>query len=246
MATVRQLECFVAVVECGSFTAAAERVLMTQPALSRSIRELERVVGGALLERQPRRAVLTPVGRAVLPAAQAALAEVKRVRELGRRAANLDAGELRVAAVQSLTLAALLPVVREWRRRHSGVELRLTEFASLDRLVEAMRAGAADVAVAPRPEGWTGPLRELGVEEFVVVLPAGEEGPGPGRRLDLRALSNRAWVHYEPANGLSTVVDAACAAAGFAPRVAVRTAQSSAAPASPPPAWVRLSCRQTC
>ena len=230
MITLRQLECFVAVVDTGSFTTAAETVLMTQPALSRSVRELERLIGAPLLERLPRRVALTPVGRAVLPAARAALAATARVRDLGRRVAGLEAGELRVAAVQSLTLAALLPVVSRWRQQHPRVQLRLLEFAHRSTLEDAMREGAADVAVAPRPQTWAGPLRELGVEEFVVVLPTGEPGPPAGRRLPLRELADRPWVHYEPDNGLAEVVDDACAAAGFTVRTAIRTSQTSAAP----------------
>ncbi|WP_370948384.1 LysR family transcriptional regulator [Amycolatopsis sp. cg5] len=227
MVTVRQLECFVAVVDHGTFTAAAAELLVTQPALSRSVRELERIVGAPLLERLPRQVVLTPVGRAVLPAARATLAEAHRVREVGHRAAGLVTGELHVAVVQSLTLGALLPVVREWQHAHAEVELRLSEFAHRGELEESVRDGFADVAVGPRPDDWAGPIRDLGVEEFVVVLPAGEATPDT---LALSDLADRRWVHYDPVNGLAEVVDQACAAAGFTARVAVRTAQTSAAP----------------
>ncbi|MFD8491734.1 LysR family transcriptional regulator [Amycolatopsis sp. NPDC059657] len=227
MVTVRQLECFVAVVDHGTFTAAATELLVTQPALSRSVRELERIVGAPLLERLPRQVVLTPVGRAVLPVARATLADARRVREVGRRAAGLLTGELHVAVVQSLTLGALLPAVHEWQRAHPQVELRLTEFAHRDELEESVRDGFADVAVGPRPDDWAGPIRDLGIEEFVVVLPAGEAAPDG---LALSELADRRWVHYDPVNGLAAVVDQACAAAGFTARVAVRTAQTSAAP----------------
>ncbi|MET0234114.1 MAG: LysR family transcriptional regulator [Kibdelosporangium sp.] len=227
MVTVRQLECFLAVVDHGTFTAAAEHLLVTQPALSRSVRELERTVGAPLLERLARRAELTPVGRAVLPAARAVLAEVRRVRELGQQAAGLQAGELHVAVVQSLTLGALLPVVHEWQRQYPQVELRLSEFSHRDRLEQAVWDGFADLAVAPRPDSWPGPVRDLGVEEFVLVLPTGE---AVASRLPIRDLAARRWVHYEPVNGLAEVVDQACAAAGFTPRAAVRTSQTSAAP----------------
>ncbi|MCO1578438.1 LysR family transcriptional regulator [Crossiella sp. SN42] len=230
MVTVRQLECFVGVVDCGTFTAAAEVLLLTQPALSRSVRELERVVGAPLLERLPRGVELTAVGRAVLPAARSALAEARRVREVGRRAAGLLAGELHVAVVQSLTLGALLPVVRQWREEHPGVELRITEFTHRDQLEQAVRDGFADLAVSPRPREWDGPVRELGVEEFVLVLPAGEQAPSAGRRLPVAELAERRWVHFDPVNGLAEVVDRTCAAAGFSPVVSVRTAQTSAAP----------------
>ncbi|MCK2241478.1 LysR family transcriptional regulator [Crossiella sp. S99.1] len=229
MVTVRQLECFVGVVDSGTFTAAAEVLLLTQPALSRSVRELERVVGAPLLERLPRGVELTAVGRAVLPAARSALAEARRVREIGRRAAGLLTGELHVAVVQSLTLGALLPVVRLWREEHPEVELRITEFTHRDHLEQVVRDGFADVAVSPRPRDWDGPVRELGTEEFVLILPTGESAP-VGERLPVAGLAQRRWVHFDPVNGLAEVVDRTCAAAGFSPIVSVRTAQTSAAP----------------
>lgn len=230
MVNVQQVERFLAVVDHGTFTAAAERTLVTQPALSRSVRDLERIIGAPLLERLPRRAELTPVGRSILPAARAMLAEAHRLRDVGRQAAGLQSGELHVAAVQSLTLGALLQVVHQWQERYPLVELRLSEFTHRDRLEEAVRDGFADVAVAPRPHSWNGPVRDLGVEEFVLVLPTGESVPPDGGRLPVRELAGRRWVHYEPANGLAEVVDQVCAAAGFMPKVTVRTAQTSAAP----------------
>lgn len=230
MVTVRQVECFLAVVDHGTFTAAAEQTLVTQPALSRSVRELERAVGAPLLERLSRHAELTPVGRAVLPAARAMLAEARRLRDAGRQAAGLQSGELHVAVVQSLTLGALLPVVHQWQEQYPLVELRLSEFTHRDMLEQAVKDGFADVAVSPRPESWSGQVHELGIEEFVLVLPTGEAVPPAGTRLPVRDLACRRWVHYEPVNGLAGVVDQVCAAAGFAPRVAVRTAQTSAAP----------------
>ncbi|MBP2471739.1 DNA-binding transcriptional LysR family regulator [Crossiella equi] len=227
MISTRQLECFLAVVDRGTFTAAAEALLLTQPALSRSVRELERQIGAPLLERLPRGVALTAVGRAVLPAARAALCEVERVREVGRRAAGLLGGELHVAVVQSLTLGALLPVVHQWQRERPEVQLRLTEFTHRDALEQAVREGFADIAVGPRPERWDGPVRALGVEEFVLVLADGEEHPPV---LAVSELARRRWVHFDRGNGLAEVLDAVCAAAGFTPLVAVRTMQTSAAP----------------
>lgn len=228
MVTVQQVERFLAVVEHGTFTAAAEQTNVTQPALSRSIRDLERIIGAPLLERCPRGGGLTPVGRAILPAARSMLAEAHRLREVGRRAAGLQTGELHVASVQSLTLGALLQVVNRWQEKHPLIELRLSVFTQRSRLEEAVRDGFADVAVGPRPHSWHGPVHDLGVEEFVLVLPTGT--PVPPGRFPLRDLTGRRWVHYEPENGLSEVVDQVCAAEGFVPEVAIRTLQTSAAP----------------
>ncbi|WP_051825409.1 LysR family transcriptional regulator [Kitasatospora aureofaciens] len=244
--TLRQLEYLAAVVDTGSFTRAAEQLHVTQPALSHQIRALETALGGPLLERLPRSVRLTPTGRAVLPHARAALAEADRLQAVARRATGLEEGELEVAAVYSISLGILPPVLRAWHRRHPGVRIRLREYAHADRLQEAMAAGRADLAIGPAPEGWEGPIRELGVEEFTVVLAAddpladdsrADDGLREGRRegrtagsVALGALADRAWVHYAPDNGLADLLDQACARAGFHPRAAVRAEQTSAAP----------------
>src|SRR5689334_827273 len=74
MFALRQLEYLVTVVDTGSFTRAAARLHVTQPALSHQVRALEEQAGGRLLERLPRSVRPTPMGRALLPHARAALA----------------------------------------------------------------------------------------------------------------------------------------------------------------------------
>ncbi len=231
MTSLRQLEYLVTVVDTGSFTKAAELLHVTQPALSHQVRALERGVGGPLLERLPRTVRLTPMGRAMLPHARAALADAERARCAARQASGLEAGELQIATVYSVGLGVLPPALRVWRRERPEVDIRLSEFRHTDELREAMVAGRADVAVGPVPAAWDGPVRELGTEEFVVVLPTdgAREEDGTGR-VDLATLADCAWVHYAPGNGLADLVDQACAAAGFQPRAAVRTEQTAAAP----------------
>ncbi|MEC3979228.1 LysR family transcriptional regulator, partial [Amycolatopsis sp. H20-H5] len=202
MTSLRQLEYLVTVVDSGSFTRAAELLHVTQPALSHQMRVLEKGVGGPLLERLPRAVRLTPMGRAMLPHARAALADAERARCAARQASGLEAGELQVATVYSVSLGVLPPALRVWRRERPEVDVRLFEYRHADELRDAMAAGEADVAVGPPPAGWEGPVRTLGVEEFVVVLPA--DGPtednGSGS-VDLRTLADCAWVHYAPGNG---------------------------------------------
>lgn len=231
MTSLRQLEYLVTVVDTGSFTRAAEQLHVTQPALSHQMRALEQGLGGPLLERLPRSVRLTPMGRAMLPHARAALADAERARCAARLASGTTAGELQVATVYSMSLGVLPPALRVWRRDRPGVDVRLIEFRHADELREAMAAGEADVALGPLPSAWPGPVRELGVEEFVVVLPAdGASEDDSSGEVDLATLADCAWVHYAPGNGLAELVDAACAAAGFRPRAAVRTEQTAAAP----------------
>ncbi|AXB44036.1 LysR family transcriptional regulator [Amycolatopsis albispora] len=229
MSTLRRFEYLVAVVDEGSFTRAAERLHVTQPALSHQIRALEHDAGGALLERLPRAVRLTAMGRAMLPHARAALADAERAVCAARQAAGLEAAELRVATVYSVSLGVLPPVLREWSRRHPGVAITLFEHRHTGELREAMLAGQADLAVGPRPDGWEGPVRTLGEEDFVVVLAANDPA-AQGKSVRLADLADRGWVHYAPENGLAEVLDQACAAAGFTPRAAIRAAQTAAVP----------------
>jgi DNA-binding transcriptional LysR family regulator len=231
MPTLRQFEYLVTVVDEGSFTRAAELLHVTQPALSHQVRALERDVGGPLLERLPRSVRLTPMGRAMLPHARAALADAERARLAARQASGLDSGELRLATVYSISLGVLPPVLRAWRRAHGGVRIRLFEHRHTDELKAAMTAGQADLAVGPPPSDWDGPVHALGVEEFVVVLPPDDPIVDENTTsIDLAMLSGHGWVHYSPENGLADVLDRACASAGFQARAAVRTEQTAAAP----------------
>jgi len=230
MATLRQLEYFVTVVDETSFTKAAELLHVTQPALSHQIRTLERSAGGPLLERLPRTVRLTPTGRAMLPHARAALADAERARCAARQAAGLEVGELQIATLYSLTLGVLPAALRRWRQTHPDVGIRLFEHRHTEELVEAMNAGEADVAVGPEPTDWSGVTRMLGTEELVVVV-ASDDPVATGDTIKLQDLADRAWVHYAPGHGLADVLDHACAQAGFEPRIAVRTEQTAAAPA---------------
>ncbi|MEN3535544.1 LysR family transcriptional regulator [Microbispora sp. ZYX-F-249] len=257
MASLRQLEYLVTIVEEGSFTRAAELLHVSQPALSHQVRALEREVGGPLLERLPRAVRLTAMGRAMLPHARAALADAERARCAARQAGGLETGELQVATLYSVSLGVLPPALRAWRRSHPGVRVRLFEHSHAEQLREAMVAGQADLAIGPAPRDWDGPVTPLGTEPFLVVLPADDPAGRPGdgadgvrgadsthgahgpdgadasdgaQTVDLTALADRDWVHFAPGNGLGEILDQACAAAGFQPRAAVRTEQTAAAP----------------
>jgi DNA-binding transcriptional LysR family regulator len=228
--TLRQLEYLVAVVEEASFTRAAARLLVSQPALSHQIRALEHSVGGALLARGPRSVTPTALGQALLPHAVAAVESELAATAAARSVAALESGELRVAALYSVALGIIPPAIRVWRKQHPAVRILLSEHSSRDRLAEAMAQGVADIAVGPVPDGWEGPSRSLGVEGFVVVLPPDdpllEAADGP---VALADLSDRRWVLYSAESGLRPFVADVCARAGFTPRAAVRVSHTATA-----------------
>ena len=230
MTSLRQMEYLVAVVEEGSFTRAAARLFVSQPALSHQVKALERSVGGPLLERQPSAVHLTPMGRAFLPHAVAAVRAAEDAERAARGVGQLESGELRIATLHSIALGVVPAAIRAWRLAHPEVSFELHEYVNIDQLADEMRLGIADVAVSSPPRHWDGPLRSLGFEDLVVVLAV--DDPllrRRRRRVRLEQLAERPWVLYRPENALTPTVAAACAAAGFVPRPAVRTYHTATA-----------------
>src|SRR3954470_19971432 len=228
--TLRQMEYLLAVVDEGSFTRAAERLFVSQPALSHQVKALEQSVGGELLERQPQSVGVTPMGRAFLPHATAAVRAADEARRAARSVGQLEAGELKIGTLHSIALGVVPAAIRAWRLAHPEVSFELHEYVNIDQLAEEMRLGIADVAVSSRPRRWDGPLRSLGLEDLVVVLAVDDPLLSPNRRrVRLEQLAERPWVLYRPENGLTPAVAEACGAAGFVPRAAVRTYHTATA-----------------
>src|SRR5580704_8328215 len=205
--SLRQLEYFVAVVDTGSFTQAAADLHVSQPGLSSQILSLERQVGGPLLERLSRGVRLTPAGRIALPHARASLAHAERARTGALRASGVDAGELHVGTLFSISVGILPMALRAWRSRYPDVQVRLVEFRRSDDLLAAMAAGQADVAVGPTPTTWPGPARDIGAEEFVVAASGDTPLPGTPPRVRISDLADHQWVHYTPPSGLADVLE---------------------------------------
>jgi DNA-binding transcriptional LysR family regulator len=226
---LRQLACFVAIVEEGSFTRAARRVGITQPSLSQHVRSLEEELGGPVLERLPRGVALTPAGRTLLPEARAALRAVERGRRGARAALALETGDLEIATVLSMAVGLLPRYIRLWHERHPDVGIRLQEFRHRSLLEDAVEQGVADFAIGPLPlRAWEGPLEQVSWEEFVVVAPPGDP-LASRRRVRLEELADREWVLYHADHGLAGILEEVCRRAGFSPRGTVRTSQAEGA-----------------
>jgi DNA-binding transcriptional LysR family regulator len=226
---VRRLECFVAVVEEGSFTRGARRVGISQPSLSEQVRALEIALGGRVLERHPRGVSLTPAGRALLPEARAAVRAVERGRRAARSALALESGELEIATVLSMAVGLLPHYIRLWHMHHPDVGVRLQEFRHRTLLEEAVEQGVADFAIGPVPlRTWDGLLEPVAWEEFVIVAPP-DDPLAHRSRVALEELADREWVLYHPDHGLAGVLEEVCRRAGFSPRGTVRTSQAEGA-----------------
>jgi DNA-binding transcriptional LysR family regulator len=223
--TLRQLQYLVAVVDEGSFARAAPSLHVSQPTLSQQIRALEAEIGGPLVERLARGVRPTPAGEALLPPARAALAAAERAGRSARMVLGLEAGELEIGTVGTVALGLLPPLLRRWRSRYGARVVRVHEHRDAPSLAQAIADGGADLGIGPRPAEWSGPLESLGWEEFVVVLPPGDPLRGGESPVALAELANREWVLFGREHALAELTERLCAAEGFTPRAAVRSAQ---------------------
>jgi DNA-binding transcriptional LysR family regulator len=216
---LHQLRYVVAVAEEGSFTAAAQRELVAQPAVSAAVRTLERELGVQLFRRGRSGAQPTEAGVAVLAHARAALAAVAAARDVADEVTGLLRGRVAVGMVVGCTSTVLADLLADFAAAHPAVEVVLVEGSGAD-LLAALSTGRLDLAwvgrAQPPPSGVeTAVLYE---EEQVAVLPLA--GPPRGRALPVAELADHRLVALPPGTGGRAAIDAACAAAGVAPVVA--------------------------
>jgi DNA-binding transcriptional LysR family regulator len=216
---LHQLEYFVAVAEEASFTRAASRVHVAQPGVSAQVRRLESELGQQLLDRSGRSVRLTEVGSAVLPFARAALDAVANARLAVDDLAGLVRGQVTVGMVSGCALPVLAELLAGFHDRHPGVAIALVEDNS-DRLVERLRDGRLDLALI----GWAGETPAdidtvvLVDEELVAAVAPGHPLAGAGP-ITIRQLRDLPLVSLPRGTGVRAALDAACAAAGFTPRI---------------------------
>ena len=141
----------------------------------------------------------------------------------------MDAGELHVGTLYSISVGVLPKALHRWRQDYPDVQVRLVEFRRTQDLIAAMEAGQADLAVGPTPPDWNGPIESVGAEEFVIAAAPDATLPTQGRTVRLADLASHEWVHFTPPSGLCDILDDACRAAGFEPHAAVRTEQAPSA-----------------
>jgi len=134
---LRQLRYFIAVADELNFSRAAERLGIAQPALSRQIAAMERIIGGPLFARSKRHVALTEAGRRLLGEARAALAQVDKAVAVGRDAAAGQLGTLSIA-VSSTSMFNAQPaeLLRRYRAQWPGVEIELHEMWTATQIAE--------------------------------------------------------------------------------------------------------------
>lgn len=155
MPSLRLLQAFAAVADLGQFSLAAQRLNVTQPALSLQVKDLETRLGVTLIERSPgQRAqiALTAAGYELLPKARAVLALADEFTDAARRMQAPLAGRLRLGVIPTIAPYLLPQLLPRLQKTYRQASLQVTEDRT-ERLVAALRAGELDVALLALPLG---------------------------------------------------------------------------------------------
>jgi DNA-binding transcriptional LysR family regulator len=222
---LRQLTYFLAVAEERNFTRAAQRIPIAQPAISQQIRRLEAELGERLFVRERRGIRLTAAGQALLPHARAMLADAAQAREAMAALSGLLTGRLAFGFVLPLPDQRLPGLLGAFHRQYPGIELRLLEDET-DALLAALATGQLDAALIglgrydrPPPD-----LESLVVaREPVVVAVHPQHALAGAGSVPLHALREEPMIAFTSASKQRSTLEAACQAAGFAPRVVAET-----------------------
>jgi DNA-binding transcriptional LysR family regulator len=170
---LRHLRYFVAVATELHFGRAAERLLISQPALSQQIRTLEGELGLHLLDRNRRGVQLTPEGEAFLAEAKAVVQQADRALDVVRALAEGATGHLRLSYVRTIPGGLPEAIVREYQRRYPGVVIA-PDSGSTGQNVERLSRGDLDVAFVHPPFETDVALTsfEIATEALVVAIPS--------------------------------------------------------------------------
>lgn len=217
----------IAVVDHGTFTAAASSIPVSQPALSQAVAALERELGTPLFDRLGRAVVLTPAGRAFVEPARQMLRDAEVARAAVAEVAGLTAGRVDVVALPTLVVEPLVAIVGRFRSSHPGVLVRITEPEDPTAVLDLVRSGAAELGLGDEPvhDGDAQLASDhLGTQALLAVLPPGT-ALDRSRRLPVARLAGFPLITTPPGTSTRRLLAAALREAGprAEPRIGVVT-----------------------
>lgn len=165
--TLAQLRALVTVVDSGSFTVAADRLRLSQSAVSHAVAGLERAIGGRVLERDSGLA-LTELGRRVMEHARAALASVAALESAVHQDIALS-GTVRLGAVATVCQGLLPELIPLWAAKLPHVDVQIYE-GDDDEMPEWLETGVVDAAILVEPSPLPAGGKLVATDEFAAVV----------------------------------------------------------------------------
>lgn len=225
---IRQLRAFTAIAETGTFTAGAQRVHITQAAISMQIRQLEIELGAPLFIRAPRRVLLTEAGESLLERARRILREhdaaVAEIAEL----AGAERGRLRIGSASAMVSADPLPqILKELRERHPRAEVTIVSGTS-QALVRQILAGDLDMAFVSLPVEARGIQTEVLSRDELVAIVSPRHKLAKQRVVSVFTLAGEKLILGERGGNTRRLIDGLFEEAGVQPTVTMELSRQAA------------------
>ncbi|WP_423458956.1 LysR family transcriptional regulator [Ottowia sp. VDI28] len=216
--SLKQLEAFLVIESTRNLTEAANRLHVSQPALSRTLQLMEEAVQARLFERNTRSMELTPAGVAMLPIAKRLVGEFHE--SFGRFGEFLGGqrGQVVVAGLPSVVVALMPLAIQRLAQVSPGVEVKVLSFVE-QQVLAAVRAGSVDFALATQPASSGGlSFEQLLNDEYVLVCR--KDDPLARRRTaPWSAVERRSFVAMAPSSSVRPVTDRVFVELGIAVEV---------------------------
>jgi DNA-binding transcriptional LysR family regulator len=219
---LRHLRYFIAVAEAGSVLRAAERLGLTQPALSRQIRVLEKELGVQLFDRVGRRIQMTAEGADLLRHSRELLVSAAALTDRARALLTGDAGILRVGASPQTLESVLATFLPRYRRAHPAVEFQLVSDGGAE-LLRRLDRGEIQLSVSISGDAFY--YRHLFPARLLAVMALSHPLVGRGT-LEIARLAKEPLLLLRREFASRRFFDGACAVAHVRPRVALETASA--------------------
>lgn len=227
---LRDLHYLVALAEHRHFGRAAEASFVSQPTLSTQIKKLEDELGVALVERTPRKVLLTETGREIARRARGVLSEIEEIKAIAQRTRDPESGTLRLGIFPTLGPYLLPHLVPQVRKQFPRLELLLVE-EKTEQVIRLLREGSLDVGILALPLHEESLHTEFLFEEpFVLAVPENHPLAHKQKRLKLDDLEDESLLLLEDGHCMRDQALEVCSL----------PAQASAR-AFAPPAWKRCA-----
>jgi DNA-binding transcriptional LysR family regulator len=225
---IRQLRAFVAIAELGTFTAGAQRVHVTQAAISMQIRQLENELGARLFVRAPRHVMLTEAGEQLLQRARQILrdhdAAVDEIAEL----AGAERGRLRLGSASAMVTTDVLPkLLKEVRKQHSRSEITVASGTS-DALVQQILNGEIDLAFVSLPVEARGINTERLSQDQLVAIASPRHKHAKQKTISAYTLAGEKLILGERGGNTRRLIDQFFSQAGVNLHVAMELSRQAA------------------
>ncbi|NKJ49203.1 LysR family transcriptional regulator [Burkholderia sp. SG-MS1] len=217
--TFRDVRAFIAVAHAASFTRAATRLNVSQPALTVQIRRLEQTVGVRLLDRNSRNVTLTPAGRELMPVLQKSLQDMEHVLSDARALGEGTSGTVRVACLPTFAASVLPELIQDLKQKVPRARFYIRDVVAA-RVNALVRSEEVDIGLTGGDLCDTAfEVLHAGVDRLVVVCPK-EHPLARGRRVKLAELARVPLVLTAQGTSVRAVVDTAFENRGYAPDIA--------------------------